>query len=227
MFPVSFLALVLLKINKKKIFSSNTLWVIFFLLLFKIDYTFYLVLNDNYYNSAFNSIIILSIFILALNIIIYFLKSSLLISLNKGLMQAMVLNSVQSILFNLKPLNLFYPIVDKDLNFSLIGYYFNYETPPSLNFAYFFIELILIVFYKNIVKDKLILLKPEAYVIRNFMLIDKIFIIINFFILIGFSIMYFYSSDLLQDMFFLSSISIITALIIAVYMTFTLNKHKE
>ena len=227
MLPVSFLALVLLKINKKKIFSSNTLWVIFFLLLFKLDYIFYLVFNDSYYNSAFNSIIIISLFILTLNIIIYFLKSSLLISASKGLMQAMVLNSVQSILFNLKPLNLFFPIIDKDLKFSLIGYYFNYETPLSLTFTYFFIELILIVFYKNIAMNKLILLKPKAYIIRNFMLIDKIFIIINFFILIGFSITYFYSDNLLQDMFFLSSIIIITALIIAVYMTFTLNKHKE
>lgn len=227
MLPVSFLALVLLKINKKKIFSSNTLWVIFFLLLFKLDYIFYLVFNDSYYNSAFNSIIIISLFILTLNIIIYFIKSSLLISVSKGLMQAMVLNSVQSILFNLKPLNLFYPIIDKDLKFSFIGHYFNYETPLSLTFTYFFIELILIVFYKNIAMNKLILLKPKAYIIRNFMLIDKIFIIINFFILIGFSITYFYSDNLLQDMFFLSSIIIITALIIAVYMTFTLNKHKE
>ena len=227
MLPVSFLALVLLKINKKKIFSSNTLWVIFFLLLFKLDYIFYLVFNDSYYNSAFNSIIIISLFILTLNIIIYFLKSSLLISASKGLMQAMVLNSFQSILFNLKPLNLFYPIIDKDLKFSFIGHYFNYETPLSLTFTYFFIELILIVFYKNIAMNKLILLKPKAYIIRNFMLIDKIFIIINFFILIGFSITYFYSDNLLQDMFFLSSIIIITALIIAVYMTFTLNKHKE
>lgn len=223
MFPISLFALILLKTSKKNISSSSIISAIFFLFLFKFDYVLFLMSDELYFNPLLNSFFLNVLIILSLNIFIYFFNSNLLLGINKGLIYATIFNIIQSMLFNIKPINLFFPIMDSDLNFSLFDYLYKSQIDFFFIFIYYAIEFFFIVIYKDFILRSLILAKAKASVVNRFYYIGKIIKIINFSVIMGISIMYFYDGNFSRDVFILSSFCISIHLLISVYMTYTLN----
>ena len=233
MLPVGVSALIsilFLKSRFNQSFSPSFIkYLIITLLIIKIDYAVYIFLDSSItqnfdYYFLLHSIFIGLLIFAFLHAFSEYKKSAHLKHISQAVLFGFLLNILLSLLFNLFSINHFWPIVDKDLNFSMLDNFFlNSNSTKRLTLIYFVLEFASLMLYGKLLALKLISNKCPALDIKRILKLIKfqkhLFII---FLIIFFVI---YTMNLQSINLYISIISAFYLFVITIniYTTFKTN----
>ena len=230
MLPVGISALISILFLKsrfnKSLDASFIKYLIITLLILRLDYAIYFFLNS-FIEQSFNYHFLLhSVFVglLVFAFLRFFSehrKSAYLKRISQAVLSGFLLSILAALLFSLISINHFWPIIDKDLNFSILSnLFFNANQIENLILIYFALELISLIVYGRFLVLKLVSNKSSAIDIKRVLKSIKfqkyLFII---FLIIFFVI---YNMNLQSINFYITAISLFYLFVITIniYVTF-------